>query len=423
MSTRARLNINMQRYLHLDLQNIDDRNAWYLCVEIFFAAILTGAASYNSMLAVRLGSSNTDIGLLTSIPALLAVIISIPAGRFLQSVRQRKPWILWSLAINRTGYLMLALVPLLKILGLPAGQISVWLIILISIPAQFFTIGFVPMLGEVIPSDRWATIFSARYTISSITSSIFIYLSGQWLNNVVFPVNYQIMYAIGFAASMFSSYFLVKVSTVQRDLPRPVENASMDHPAPVNFWRALKRWPDFIRFTRNTFIFELGLWMATPLYVLYYVRSLNANEAWIGLNGTIGGMAGIFGYLLWRRAIIRFGDLRVLRLTILWAGFYPLLVGLSGSLTFILLATTLNWLIIPGFNVSHLNTFLRITPENRRPEYYAMFSTVTNLGLFLCPLIGVFLAELIGFGPMLVACGVLSIVGAWTFYLWPVKVR
>jgi MFS family permease len=413
----------MLRYFHLDLKNIDDRNAWYLCVEIFFASLLTGAASYNSMLAVRLGASNTDIGLLTSIPALLAVFISIPAGRFLQSRPKRKPWILWSLGINRTGYLLLALVPLLKLLNLPAGQISVWLLIAISIPAQFFNIGFIPMLAEAVPEDRWATIFSTRNTINSITSSVFIYLSGQWLNNGIIPVNYQIMYAVAFAASMFSQYFLVKVNAVQKDPLSPMAKASLSRTQAFNFWSVFTGWPEFTRFTRNTFIFELGLWMATPLYVLYYVRILNANEAWIGLNGTIGGIAGIFGYLIWRWVIIRFGDLKVLRLTILWAGFYPLLVGLSGSLTFILFATALNWLIVPGFNVSHLNTFLRIIPEDRRPEYYATFTAVSNFGLFLCPLTGVFLAEKFGFGPMLAACGVLSLLGAASFYLWPVKLR
>jgi predicted MFS family arabinose efflux permease len=161
--------------------------------------------------------------------------------------------------------------------------------------------------------------------------------------------------------------------------------------------------------------------LATPLYVLYHVRILGADEGWIGLNGTIAGLSGILGYLVWRWAITRYADLRVRTLTILWSGFYPLLIGLLGSLKIILIATALNWLIVPGFNHSHVNTFLRTIPEDRRPEYYAAFSAAMNLGSFFCLLTGVFLAVQIGFSSLLVVCVVISIIGAFSFYFWPVK--
>ena len=70
------------RLLRLNLDNQDDRNALFLVVEVFFAAVLGAAATFNAAFALRLGATNEDIGLLTSLPALLAVVISIPAGRF-----------------------------------------------------------------------------------------------------------------------------------------------------------------------------------------------------------------------------------------------------------------------------------------------------------------------------------------------------
>ena len=69
---------------HVDMRNKDDRNAIFLVAEIFFASIMGAAGAFNAAFAVRLGASNSQIGLLSSIPALLALIVSIPAGRFLQ---------------------------------------------------------------------------------------------------------------------------------------------------------------------------------------------------------------------------------------------------------------------------------------------------------------------------------------------------
>ena len=76
-------------FFHVDLHHNDDRNAVFLVAEIFFASIMAGASAFNAAFAVRLGASNSQIGLLSSIPALLALIVSIPAGRFLQ--KKAKP--------------------------------------------------------------------------------------------------------------------------------------------------------------------------------------------------------------------------------------------------------------------------------------------------------------------------------------------
>lgn len=411
----------LKRYFHIDLSQVDDRNTLFLVVEIFWAAFLSSAAAFTGILAVRLGASNADIGLLNSIPALLAVAISIPSGRFLQSRAQKKPWILWSLAINRTGYLLLALVPLLKFFGLPVGQIAIWLLILISIPAQFFNIGFVPLLAEAIPEERRAAVFSARNIVLSITVSILTYLAGFWLDKVLYPVNYQILYAFSFGASMLSQYFLVKIIVTEAppvppSLPshRPLGQRLTD------FWQPFAGQPQFTRIVRNTFMYGVGIWMATPLYVLFFVKSLGANEAWIGLNGTVSGVANIFGYMFWHWAISRWGEPLILKLTILWAGCTALLIGLFNNLTLTLLVTAVNGLITPGLSLAHFNTFLKVIPAERRPEYHGLFSTIMNVGAFVSPLISVALAGVIGLGPGLVVCGVLCILGSTSFWWWPV---
>ena len=73
------------RLFHLNPANRVDRNAFYLVLEIFWAAALGAAANFNTPYVIRLGATNTDVGLLTAIPALVAILVSIPAGSFLQA--------------------------------------------------------------------------------------------------------------------------------------------------------------------------------------------------------------------------------------------------------------------------------------------------------------------------------------------------
>jgi MFS family permease len=409
------------RLLHLDANNIEERNAWYLCVEIFWASFLAGAATFNSVLALRLGASNEEIGFLSSMPALLAIIISIPTGRFLQSRAQKKPWILWALALNRSGYLLLALAPLLKIFHLPVGSIAVWLIVLFSVPAQFFTIGFVPFLAETIPVEQRAAVFAARNIILGVTTSAFTLLAGLWLNNILYPVNYQMLYAAAFAASMLSQYFLVKIDVREKPPSRPAEKLKTIRLQLQEFRQAFTNQPAFVRIVRNTFLYGFGIWMATPIYVLFYIKTLGADEAWIGLNGTVAALVSIFGYIFWRWAMARLGEPRTLKFTIMLAGLYPLLVGVLHSLPLILLATAFNSLVAAGINLSHLNTLLKVMPEDRRPEYHAVFSTFMNVGAFICPLLAVGLTSFFDFGMVLIASGIICLVGSASFWVWPVE--
>ena len=76
--------------------------------------------------------------------------------------------------------------------------------------------------------------------------------------------------------------------------------------------------------------------MVAPLYTIFYVRTLGASNSWIGLLTTITSLTGIAGYYLWQKGIARWGDRRVLAWTMIVCALYPGLVGLSPSLTSIL---------------------------------------------------------------------------------------
>lgn len=405
----------------MNLQNQDDRNAYYLVVELFWAAILGAIATFNGVYAVRLGASNADIGLLNAIPALLAIIVSIPAGKFLQSRPQRKPWILWSLGLHRTGFLLVALVPLLKYFDLPVGEIAVWLLILNTSLATFFNTGWIPMLAEVVPEERRAGVFAARNIVNGLTVSVVVFLSGVFLNNVIFPVNYQILYTFGFAASMLSQIALVKICAPEVHAPPTLPKPRQSLRQKLGDLRLFfSRQPAFTRIVVDTFLHGTGIWMATPVYTLFFVRTLGADEAWVGLNGTVNGIAAIFSFMFWRWGLKRLGEHATLKLTIVMAGIYPLLVGLVGNLALIPLLTAFNSLVAAGINLSHFNTLLKVIPEEQRPEYFAMYATLLNIGAFVMPLLGVALGEVIGFGGVLVLCGALSIAGSSSFWWLPV---
>jgi len=231
-----------------------------------------------------------------------------------------------------------------------------------------------------------------------------------------------VVYVIGFTAALISIYYILKLrvpdSLVPPASPRqPVSFRSLWS----GFQQVATHQPDFVRLVVNTLAHNIGPWMIGPLYILYYMRVLGATEGWVGLNGMLGNLAAAIGYYWWQRAIRRWGENRVLKWTISVIGLYPVLVGLSPSLRLILVWTALNNLIAPGVSLSHFNMFLKICPEAERPVYIGIYTTIMNVGAFVMPLLGVYLANRFGLAPMLVAGGVLCLAGSSLFRLWSLR--
>jgi MFS family permease len=421
-------------FFKIDLTKTDDRNAWFLVLELFWASILGSVAVFNSAYAIRLGAENFQVSLLSSIPALMAMIVSYPAGHFLQRRARRMPWILGSLVIYRASFLLVAASPWLHFLGIQPGMMAVLILIVGGLPAHFFNVGWIAMLGEAIPEHRRAAVFAARNITNQITVSVVVFLCGQWLSRIIFPINYQVLYVFGFLTSMISMYYLFHMqvpNSVVSEAPKLAAKRARSlgelYESAVksakDFGQEMLDHPGFLRITRNTLLHGFGVWMAGPLYTLYFVRHLNASDAWLGLNGTIASIGTIAGYSLWRWLMARWGEQVCLKRTIILIGVYPILVGLTPSLPVILLYGILNGLIAPGTNLSHFNTLLRVTPDSARPRFTAIYITIMNIGAFVSPLISVAIASRIGFAPMLVIAGVLSVIGSTSFWWSPVGAR
>ena len=116
----------------------------------------------------------------------------------------------------------------------------------------------------------------------------------------------------------------------------------------------------------------------------------------------------------------RWGEHNTLKRTIITQGLFPVLVALSPSLTVILFAVALNGLFAAGITLAHYNTLLKLIPEDQRPAYSAIYTSLVNIGIFICPLIGVGLATTFGFAPTMIVCGLMSCLGAFSFWIWPV---
>lgn len=88
------------------------RNLLFLVSEHVWSGFYTSVFSFGAVYAIRMGASDSEIGYLSSFPALLVALLAIPFGDFLQKSHRPQRWIPISLIAQRALFLSIVLVPL-----------------------------------------------------------------------------------------------------------------------------------------------------------------------------------------------------------------------------------------------------------------------------------------------------------------------
>ncbi|MBX3082896.1 MAG: MFS transporter [Anaerolineae bacterium] len=400
-------------------QDTTERNIRYLYLEIAFASILASIVSFNSAFAIRLGASNEVVALLTSGPALVAAIFSIPSARFLQSRSNHKPWIFNALLLMRLGYLLVPLLPLLIADQKVAATWFVIWIVLLNIPAIFFTNGFQAMLADVIPEKRRSFVFSRRSIILAIGVAIMSMVVGYFLEaqKGIFPLNYQVMYVFGVLTVLGSSYYLNKIS-VPNPAHRPTRrNLRVQDVQALTEDKPIRLSPPIRRMLMNMAVYQIGLTIAASLFNVYYINHLKATDEWLGVNSAVANIGVIIGYVMWERLLRRHSFGWGIRTATLFTWIFPVSVGLFPNLNIILFTNFFVNIMHPGVDLSSMNTMLNLAEPAERAVIMSWYNSMLNVMAFLCPLIGAWLAGFISIdipGVMFIA-GAFRILGSLLF--------
>lgn len=394
-----------------------DRNIRYLYLEILFASILGAIiASFNSAFAIHLGASDTLIALLTSAPALLSAVASIPAARYLATRKNRRIWLWSSLFLTRFGYLVVALMPILIRIN-TATWLVIWIIAL-NLPGIFFGNGFQVLLFDLLPENKRAFVVARRQVIYSIGLVIITALAGAWLDSAPFPLNYELLYGFGFVTVLGSHYYLNKL-VFPENAPRPPTmgpvQAAPPLPEPVHVQ------PPIRRFLINMIVYQFGLSMPGALFNIYYINSLHASDGWLGINGAAGSAGVIVGYIIWERLLRRHTYSWAQQRASLFTWVFPVAVGLIPNLYIIALANFLVNVMHSGVDLSNFNVLVRIARPHERMAYVSWFNTVVNISAFVAPLLGTWMAisfgERYGIQIIMIVAGTIRFAGGLLFNL------
>ncbi|MEW5960431.1 MAG: MFS transporter [Chloroflexota bacterium] len=422
-------------------QAIQLANFYHLYWDVAWFGILFGSTlSFLPVFAARLGASGWQIGLLTAGPALVNIIFTLPAGRWLES-QALGPAVTQSAIAHRLGYLLLSPLPLL----LPAS-LQVWavlgLIFLMAVPGTALAVGFNGLLATAVPIDKRGHVVGWRNSLLAGATVLSFLFSGWLLDRLTFELGYVLVFGLGALGAVMSTYHLYRIridmppafkGRPTQDLAQPGRLAGFSGGLPARLTVGLRLLltrrfaPDKVRPPISTryrrvmlafFLFHFSQLLPAALLPLFWVHELRLSD------GAIGGINAMFFLVMLLVSPLlapltrRFGNYRLTAGSALLLSLYPLLTALSIDLKLIIVANLVGgsvWAILSG---SLINRLLELIPPDDRPAHLAIYNLILNVATMAGTMLGPALSHWLGIRQALLLIFVLRLIGGLALARW-----
>lgn len=414
-------------------------NDLHLYLDVLFWGILGGSIlSFLGIYLARIGANSFQLSILSAGPAVINMIFSLPAGKWLEGKSFNKVSFQTSL-LHRIGYGLILVVMLLFAEHL---QI-VWIIlvtVIMSIPGALLMIAFNAMFADIISPERRGIVVGRRNAILAVSMTTTAIGCGQLLETISFPTNYRIVFGVGILGAILSSAQIGKIRQIKPlQTSQRVGKPLLDQARPgavglsvprrhIPGMRFLTRGGKYLRIdllTRGFLSFLLAMFffyyaqnLVLPLFPNYYVNDMGLSDSEISL-GTAFFQAAVFLTSM-RLGIIsdRLGHHKLMVLSVFGYATFPLFIGLwPTALSYMIAATTggIGWGFLGG---SLANRLMEKVPEGERPAHMALFNLTMNGGILFGSLSGPLMGSITGVQEAIIICAVLRIISAGVLYCW-----
>ncbi len=386
---------------------VAERNVRNVLIDGIGVGIVTGVSVFLPVFLARLGASSLLVGLITSLPALAGALFALPIGRWLEQQRNIVVWYSGMRFWVLVSYAIFGLLPfVLPLAAVPWTIIAIWA--LVTIPSTVVNVAFTMVMGAVAGPQRRYALMSMRWSSLGLVTALTVALIGAVLDQIVFPLNYQVVFIGSVIGGLLSFFFSRAITLPEREPPATRRNLSL--------LDALRQAPPpFLRYAVSAFVFRSGVAMAIPLLPLYYVRVAGLPDSWIGAISMAGNGVLLVAYSIWSASAPRLGNYGVLLASSLGMALYPFGVAATTSPWMLALLAGFVSFCVAGNDLVNFDLVLGTIPPDRQATYIGLFQTLQNLALFLMPLVATILADTIGIAVTLLVAGCLRLIAVGMF--------
>lgn len=360
-----------------------------------------GAESYFSAYGIFLQLSTSMIGLLASLPPLLASSMQIASAWLGRRIGRRRPIIVGGALLQAASLLPMCAVPMLT----PEFQ-GIALIGIVFIYLCGPNLGapqWNSLVGDLLPEQRRGRFFATRTRFASIASLVALVVAGlvidafDRLNQTHW--GFVCIFASAILARCVSAYHLSAMHDPRGHV------AAFAVPADLSLWHRLRK-SKLLRFSCFFAAMQAAVAISGPYFTLYMLRDLGLSY--------IEFMAITFASVIiqfltlnrWGRLSDLFGNRLLLTTTAIFITVIPAMWLISTNYLWLLAVQMLSGLCWAGFTLSSTAFVFDLTPPDQRQTLFAAHNVLAAIGVFLGAGIGGILTS---FVPAEISVGATSI--------------
>jgi MFS family permease len=399
--------------------NLDKKNFVNVQVDAIAVGMASAAAPFIPVYLTRLNASSFEISLLTTMPAITGLLLSIPLGRLLQKQENIVPWFSASRVLYLLAYALTGIIGFfIPEKNLVTAILVIWAYA--TIPQTALSIAFSVVMNAVAGPDGRYELLSRRWSILGTTTAITVYIIGQILGWITFPLNYRVIF-IGLSIAGFISFYFssqLKLTPPEKPLDQAESRGGLK-----NYFSLIWKEKAYTAFITRRFVFLTGSAMSAPLFPLYFVRVVHMPDSIIATISTVQTAVVILGYYFWIRQTRKKGSRWVILWTTLGVSLYPILTGITPYAPAIIFYAAMVGIFQAGLNLVFFDELMKLVP----PAYSATFVSFAQgfqyVSSILSPLIGSYIGDHISVGFGLIVSGSIQLAGFLMFALDIPKVR
>jgi MFS family permease len=389
--------------------DIQKRNYRYVQIDAIGVGLASAAGPFLPVFLTLMNATNTQVGLLSTMPGVTGLFLALLVGRFLQTRRKIVPWFSAARLLVLSCYALTGLVPFL----VPEKHIITAILIVwafATLPQTMVAVCFSVVMNAVAgPQGRYA-LMSRRWSTLGLTTAITVAIAGQVLDRIIFPLNYQIVFLALSVGGLISYYFSSHILLPDAEPPEQL-TGGFSKEGLKTYARLIRNEPAFISFALKRFVVFSGISLAAPLFPLYFVKVVQASNSWIGFISTAQTAVMLIGYYIWTRQSQRRGSRFVLLCTTFGVALYPALTSMTTSEQVIVVLAGMAGIFQAGLDLVFFDELMKTVPVQYSATFVSFAQSMQHLSTIASPLIGTFLASQIGIGGALLVSGGLRLTG------------
>jgi MFS family permease len=378
------------------------------------AAFMGGITDHYAIpLALFLGATVQQIGLITALPHLLSSFSQFFAVRVIYWLGGRVKLLVRLVFSQASLIFLIAILPWLEI---PKRvELLLVLLILAALCGGLAGPAWGSLMSDYIPSSKRGQYFGWRNRTvgtvalgSVITSGLILYAFGE----VSYSAGFLIIFSLAALARYGSAYFI-------KHMDEPPHRRDPASDFTFLMFVARFRESNFLRFVVFSASLTFATYLSAPFFAVFMLRDLQLSYLTYMALQVCSSFASLVALPLWGRHADWVGNVRVLRLSSFFAALIPAFWLLSHDPAYLMVIQIWGGFCWSGVTLSAANFIYDAVTPQKRVRCIAYFNVINGAALFLGSFLGGFLASRLPplFGYSLLSLFVVSCGCRLFFYL------